>query len=130
VIAVLIHYIERTWGGYEHVLRRAFMAACREHDFDFVLVSGGALDSNHPPERADNQTYTLVDASHFDGVILVPTGLGIYTGIGGLLSRFNHLSALPMCSLGEIVPGLPSVVVDNRAGMAATVEHLIAHHGC
>jgi signal transduction histidine kinase/DNA-binding LacI/PurR family transcriptional regulator/ActR/RegA family two-component response regulator len=129
VIAVLIHYIERTWGGYEHVLRRAFMAACREHDFDFVLVSGGALLATHPPERADNQTYQLVDASHFDGVVLVPTGLGIYTGIAGLLAELNHLSAMPMCSLGAIVPGLPSVVVDNGVGMAATVEHLISHHG-
>ena len=35
-----------------------------------------------------------------------------------------------MCSIGIELPGVPSLVLDNRPGMEAVVEHLIRDHGC
>ena len=34
-----------------------------------------------------------------------------------------------MCSIGIELPGVPSLVLDNRPGMEAVVEHLIRDHG-
>ena len=129
MIAVLIHYIERSSGGYEQVLRRAFVTACRQHDLDFVLVCGSELDAPSPELRVHNQIYNLVSAEHFDGVILVPAGICAYSGTDGLLTRLANLEGLPICSLGLVLPEVPSIVADNGVGMSAAVEHLIVHHG-
>ena len=129
MIAVLISLIDRSSGGYEHVLRHAFMAACRRLEFDLVIVSGTALDHIVPEMRVCNEIYKLVKAEHFDGVVLVPDGLCRFTGLDGLLTRLEHLKGLPICSLGVALPEVPSIIADNQLGMAAAVEHIISYHG-
>ena len=129
MIAVLIHYIERSSGGYEQVLRRALIEACAARDLDLVVVCGSELDAPSPELRVHNQIYDLVDAEHFDGAIVVPAGICAYSGTEGLLSRLVNLKGMPLCSLGLALPDVPSIVADNGVGMRAVVEHLITHHG-
>jgi signal transduction histidine kinase/ActR/RegA family two-component response regulator len=42
----------------------------------------------------------------------------------------DGLRPAALCSLGVALPGTPSILIDNRAGMEAAVEHLVRHHGC
>jgi len=44
-----------------------------------------------------------------------------------LVDRF---AGAKMCSIGIELPGVPSLVLDNRPGMEAVVEHLVRDHGC
>ena len=44
-----------------------------------------------------------------------------------LVERF---AGATMCSVGIELPGVPSLVLDNRPGMEAVVEHLVRDHGC
>ena len=44
-----------------------------------------------------------------------------------LVERF---AGATMCSIGIELPGVPSLVLDNRPGMEAVVEHLVRDHGC
>jgi len=128
-IAVLIHYIDRASGGYEQVLRRAFLDASRQRNLDVVILCGSELETPNPDLRVNNRVYDLINPEHFDGVILIPSGLSAYVGVKGMVTRFARLLQLPCCSLGMAVPNVPSVVVDTRIGMAAAVEHLIVQHG-
>ena len=49
------------------------------------------------------------------------------SGVVRLVERLAHPT---MCSIGIELPGVPSLVLDNRPGMEAVVEHLIRDHGC
>lgn len=129
MIAVLIHYVETSPGGYEQSLRQAFKAACQNHDFDFTIVSGGALDHASPEARVYNPVYDLVKAEHFDGAILLPSAHYLFHDLEALSNRLQSQEGLALCSLGVQLPGVPSIVTDNRVGMAAAVEHLITVHG-
>ena len=75
MIAILIHYVERTEGGYEHQLRQSFVATCKKQDFDCTIICGGSLDDPSPDIFFGNELYGLVDAQNFDAAILISSGL-------------------------------------------------------
>jgi DNA-binding LacI/PurR family transcriptional regulator len=129
MIAVLIHYIERTSGGYEQMLRTELATAFRQHDFDFTVICGAPIDDPGPDMFVTNELYRLVDEQHFDGAILVSTGLCRYIHPDRLLERLPKLRNLALSSIGLHLKGIPSVTSDAAFGMSAAVEHLIRIHG-
>ena len=128
-LLVLLDHIDHVTGGYEPQLRAAFEAMCQKHDLDLVLLVGGAPDNPNPVGAAHARVYELLDATSADGVILLAAGLAAYSGVERLAEMHQKLGKLPICAIGSAVPGMPSVVVDNRPGMEALVEHVISVHG-
>jgi hypothetical protein len=47
------------------------------------------------------------------------------TGVAKLVERFGRTKA---CSVGIELPGVPSLVLENRPGMEAVIEHLVGAH--
>jgi len=128
-LLVLLDHIDHVTGGYEPQLRAAFEAMCQKHDLDLVLLVGGAPDNPNPVGAAHARVYELCDETSADGVILLASGLSAYSGVERLAEMRDRLGKLPICAIGCAVPGVPSVVVDNRPGMEALVEHVITVHG-
>jgi DNA-binding LacI/PurR family transcriptional regulator/signal transduction histidine kinase/ActR/RegA family two-component response regulator len=121
-IAVLTDYLDHLAGGYESQLRRGFEQACRTRDLNLLLVVGRALgDTPH------DRIYELVRDSSADALVLMTTGLGLRRGFGAVESMAKA-SGLPLVSLGERLPGIPSLVVDNRSGLAQMLDHLVVEH--
>jgi DNA-binding LacI/PurR family transcriptional regulator/signal transduction histidine kinase/ActR/RegA family two-component response regulator len=127
-IGVLIDYVDYISGGYESRLRAAFEAEARKFDLDLFAFVGRPLRS--PEYSAQNGVFQLAHPDCLDGLILVAAGLGTYTGMEGIQKLCAQHAGLPLCSLGLEVPGTPSIVLDNRAGMEALLEHLLTEHGC
>ena len=128
-IVVLIDHIDHVSGGYEPQLRAGVDASCRARDFELLIVVGRPFDHPDPVSRIHNGIYELLDKNSADGVIFLSASLSAYTGPERIASFRERFGALPVCSVGVEVPGIPSIVVDNRPGMAALVEHLICVHG-
>lgn len=129
-IAVLLDHLNSFSGGYEAQLRDALHAKCREAGHHLLLVYGGPVEAPQPLDAADNAIYGLLRPDSADGIIVVSTLLSTYggpSGVARLVERFAHAT---MCSVGIELPGVPSVVLDNRPGMEAVVEHLVRDHGC
>jgi AraC-like DNA-binding protein len=53
-----------------------------------------------------------------------------YITAGAYASFLKTLPAVPLVSVGEPVPGFPSITVENRVGMDRLVTHLVGEHGC
>jgi DNA-binding LacI/PurR family transcriptional regulator/signal transduction histidine kinase/ActR/RegA family two-component response regulator len=128
-IVVLIDYIDHVSGGYEPQLRAGVDASCRARGFELLIVVGRPFDHPDPVSRIHNGIYELLDEYSADGVIFLSASLAAYTGPERIAAFRERLGSVPVCSVGAEVPGIPSIVVDNRPGMAALIEHLIGVHG-
>jgi DNA-binding LacI/PurR family transcriptional regulator/serine phosphatase RsbU (regulator of sigma subunit) len=125
-IAMLIDHL----GSEYHLgVWRGAEDGAREHDVNLLVIVGRALGSNVPAEAAQNDIYRQVGPACADAAILVSGSLSIFTGLAGLQDLCQSLRPLPLCSIAVHVPGVPSLLVSNRQGMAAVVEHLVAVHG-
>jgi phosphoserine phosphatase RsbU/P len=115
--------------GFEGRLRSTFDRVCRERDLNLLLVYGRALRDQQTISTGHNAIYELVHRDRVDGVVVVSATLGHYTGTEEVARLCQSFGPLPVASLGAVLPGVPSVVIDNQAGMEALVEHLVRDHG-
>src|SRR5690606_31028908 len=53
-----------------------------------------------------------------------------YSGLEGVQRLCRALAPLPHCSIGLRLPGVPSIVLDNRGAMRTASKHLLVEHGC
>ncbi|HEX2736133.1 MAG TPA: substrate-binding domain-containing protein [Polyangiaceae bacterium] len=127
-IGVLVDYIDSWQGGYETQLRGAFEAECRRLDLNLLLIVGRSAEHTDAAGRAHNEIYRLINAQHIDGLILVSSVLAAFSGREGVERLCRSLPKLPMCSIGLELTDVPSVILDNRAGMVSLMDHLLAEH--
>ena len=128
-IAVLLDHLNSFSGGYEAQLRDAIHAKCREAGHHLLLVYGGPVEAPQPLDAADNAIYELLRPDSVDGIIVVSSLLSTYCGPRGVARLVERLAHATKCSVGIELPGVPSLVLDNRPGMEAVVEHLVRDHG-
>src|SRR5664279_1915876 len=121
-IAVLLDYLNFFGGGYEAQLRDALHAKCRAEGHRLLLLYGGALDGPHPMGTGDNAIFKILQPDVLDGIVVVSTLLAAYCGPEGVGRLIERYRPTPVCSVGIDLPGVPSIVLDNRPGMEAAVE--------
>jgi DNA-binding LacI/PurR family transcriptional regulator/serine phosphatase RsbU (regulator of sigma subunit) len=115
---------------YAVQLSRAVERAATLRDVSVVVVMGQPIGDPVAAAATQNQIYELVGQHCVDGVIIVSSTVGHYCGIEGLVALCRSYAPLPVCSVGVELPGIPSLVIDNEAGMALGVQHLIDVHHC
>jgi DNA-binding LacI/PurR family transcriptional regulator/signal transduction histidine kinase/ActR/RegA family two-component response regulator len=128
-IAVLLDHLNSFSGGYEAQLRDAIHAKCRAAGHHLLLVYGGPVEAPHRLDAADNAIYDLLRTDSVDGIVVVSSLLSTYGGPSGVARLVERFAGATMCSIGIELPGIPSLVLDNRPGMEAVVEHLVRKHG-
>jgi DNA-binding LacI/PurR family transcriptional regulator/signal transduction histidine kinase/ActR/RegA family two-component response regulator len=128
-IAVLLDQLNAFSGGYEAQLRDAIAAKCRQAGHHLLFVYGGPAEAPRLPDAADNAIYELLRPDSIDGIVVVSSLLSTYCGPAGVARLVGRLAPATMCSIGIALPDVPSLVLDNRPGMEAVVEHLVRDHG-
>ena len=128
-IAVLFDNANFFEGCYEAKLRQALDAKCRQDGHNLLLLYGGSLDAPWPMNAADNLIFKALRPESCDGIIVVSSMLAAFCGPDPVARLVEAYRPAPLCSVGLALPGIPSLVLDNRAGMEAAVEHLIRDHG-
>jgi DNA-binding LacI/PurR family transcriptional regulator len=68
--------------------------------------------------------------ANIDGVGIWTSILDTFVDTDAFQQFLARYASVPMVSLGEIVAGIPSLIMDNYQGMYAAVAHLIEVHGC
>jgi len=129
-VAVLLDHLNAFSGGYEAQLREGLHAKCRAAGHHVLLIYGGPLEATQPRDAADNGIYGLLRPESADGFIVVSSLLSTYSGPRGVARLLERFGGKPLCSIGIELAGAPSLVLDNRAGMEAVIEHLVVRHRC
>ena len=117
-------------GGYEAEVRGAFDQKCRELDLDLLVAYGRALDEPNAGSARHNEIFEHLHPERVDGLVIVSSSLASHGGLPSIQKLVARLPAMPIVSFGLAVPDIPSLVIDNRGGMRAVIEHLIREHGC
>ena len=128
-IALLIDNANFFRGCYEASLREALDAKCRQCGYNLLFVYGGPLDFPGPAGAAGNTIFKVLRPGSFDGVIVVSSMLAAFCGPEPVARLVEGFRPAALCSIGLALPGVPSIVLDNRVGMEAAIEHMIRDHG-
>jgi DNA-binding LacI/PurR family transcriptional regulator len=91
--------------------------------------AGGNLGTGRKDDEERNSIFDLVRPDSFDALIILTGAISDFCTeehVTQFCKRFQHL---PLCTVGDELPGLPSVRGDNRAGVRSAVSHLVRAHG-
>jgi DNA-binding LacI/PurR family transcriptional regulator len=115
-------------GGFQQLHWLGAVEAARAHHANLLCFAGKELGNPNPFVVQANTIYDLVSAEQIDGLIIWTTTLQAFVG-QQQIAAFCHRYPLPIVSMKQVLPGLPSVVVDDKHGMYQAVSHLIEVHG-
>jgi PAS domain S-box-containing protein len=99
--------------------------AAREHGVNLLYFTGSRLNVGDP----FNTVFELVDPEVVDGLVIWSALLGHQVGPEATYAFCERYRPLPMVSIGLVMEGIPSLMVDNYGGMRDVVAHLIEKHG-
>ncbi len=118
--AISDEYSTRVWRGV--------MDAVQEANANLICFPG--MSPNHPDRFSAqaNVLYDLVSTEGVDGLVFSGGTLSNFIGMEGYREFCQRYQPLPAASIAVALEGVPSVVVDNRAGMYEAVTHLIRVH--
>jgi diguanylate cyclase (GGDEF)-like protein len=115
---------------YQNAVVCGIEEAARVHGVNLVVFAGGILRSPEWRGAQRNAVHELAGPHSVDGLIVMAGTLGNHVGPRELGRFCERYRPLPMCSMAVRLEGMPCVLVDNKSGMRAVVEHLIEHHAC
>ena len=101
----------------------------RERDANLICFVGGALRGPREFDTQRNIAYDLASPVNVDGLVAMSGSLGDFIGTEQLGRYFTRYQGLPIVSIALSMNNIPSVVVDNTAGVHDLVTHLIEVHG-
>jgi signal transduction histidine kinase/DNA-binding LacI/PurR family transcriptional regulator/AraC-like DNA-binding protein len=96
---------------------------------NLLCFTGGFLHDPHNFSAQGNIVYDFIDTSRLDGLIIWSSSLSSYVGHDSLRRFCDRYRPLPIVSIGVVLDGIPSVVLDSYQGMREAMAHLIEVHG-
>ncbi|MBN2444393.1 MAG: substrate-binding domain-containing protein [Spirochaetales bacterium] len=124
-IAFLTDWSEQ---DYQTNLREGVIDAAEENDANLFCFVGGGLKSVNAYEVQRNVLYDLVNEENVDGIIIMSASIGHYISYEEIVQFCSNYRNLPLVSIALRIDGIPSVLVDQEAGMRALLTHLIEDH--
>jgi DNA-binding LacI/PurR family transcriptional regulator/signal transduction histidine kinase/ActR/RegA family two-component response regulator len=116
-------------GDYQTTLHNAIESAARAYDMNLLCIIGRSVDTPLEADRAHNKIYSDITPGAVSGIIFLGTSLSHFCGTQKILSFCRGFDPIPMCNIGLSLPGIPSIMVDNRP-FGEIPGHLIDVHQC
>ncbi len=113
-------YQARVWPGVTDY--------AQEHDINLVFYVGKSPKSPFDYDYQYNIMYDLVNPEIIDGIVLISGSLGNFLYPDELHEFAERYEGIPKVSIAVEMPGIPSVLVDNRHGVKEILRHLIEVH--
>lgn len=115
---------------YQGTLLKGIRSFAAEHDVNIVTLVVGRLSASENNENGRELLYDFMENDRlFSGFILFSSPLSTLCGTDRLYEKVKASTTLPMVSMAIELPGMPAVLIDNRAGFSDLIEHMVVHHG-
>jgi len=116
-------------GSYQYGHWIGLEEKARELDCDFVSFNGGEVNSGWLNKKMRNAAFELATSADIDAVVLMAPAVANTLAPEAIREFTDSFAPLKVVSAGLEIPGVPTVLVDNAAGMEAAVEHVVGFHG-
>ncbi|GEM47276.1 diguanylate cyclase domain-containing protein [Deinococcus cellulosilyticus] len=124
-VAVLMEYFH----PYHTTILAGIRSQLDQEGMVCTAVIGRFLNAPSANFRQANQVYGLVQPEEYDGLIVFAMSMGVHCTDGDLQEFVHRFRPMPTVCLGRTVEGAPSVLIDNRSGMEALLDHLVLNRG-
>jgi phosphoserine phosphatase RsbU/P len=114
---------------YQQAILSTMEEATQQRATNLLAFAGGIPGSILRGSDRRSLMFDLVSEKSVDGVILLAGTMVNELGVEGLAGFLRRIEGLPLCAIGVEVPGVPSLLVDNDAGVHQAMRHLVDHHG-
>lgn len=108
---------------YQATLLKGVQHICNKYGVKIYTFVGGAVGSDFT-----NSIYSLINTKNVDALLIFSGSLVEANGLQGLELLIWKLPNIPILSIGIEVPGVHSIIIDNKKGTFETVDHLIKVH--
>lgn len=116
--------------SYQIALRDALERCACARGCELLVLVGRELEHPDVNEETQNVIFDWLATESVDGLIALTGVLVNYAGAPAVMRILERVAPVPVVSVGVELPRVPSVTVDNRAGMRELVDHLLRVHGC
>lgn len=123
-VALLVDAFE---DEFQSRLLRAAEREARDNGLDFLAVGGGVLGREE--RNPKSFIYDLVSARSVDALLIATHVIGHHSTLTEVRSFVERYAPLPRISLGVELDGIPTLLIDNEAGMHTVMQHLLTVHG-
>ena len=114
--------------NYQTIIREGIISAAEENDANLFCFVGGSLNSVNEYEIQKNVLYDLVNEDNVDGIIIMSALIGHYISYDDIVKFCENYSHIPLVSIALQIDKIPSLLVDQEAGMRLLLSHLIEDH--
>lgn len=123
-IALLVDAFE---DEFQSRLLRAAEREARDNGLDFLAVGGGVLGLEQPNPKTF--IYDLISPRSVDALLIATHVIGHHSTLTEVKGFVERYAPLPRISLGVELEGIPTLLIDNEAGMYAVINHMLTVHG-
>ncbi len=114
--------------GYGVKIWQGAVECAAQYDADLIIFPGRNLEAPHGFDYQYNRIFDLMSSKNLDALILVTTLVMNYVDEEGLRAFSSRFKNFPLVSIGAAIPGVPSILVDNRSGVRDIVRHFVTKH--
>jgi len=127
---VVIDYISG-WGDNEYYQTKIIAGVAdyaKQNDLNVICFVVGRLGSNNECEKCRNLLFDFVSKNHVDGLIILPTAIGIFEETGEILTKLEDFKSIPIVTLTENYGRYNSITTNNYLGIKQITDHVIEEH--
>lgn len=122
-------FINEIDGDFQTLFWTSIRKAAKKWDVNLIAYEGRILFNTDNIGVEHNIVYKLADAKRLDGLIIATGTLINKVSRDCFIDYIRAYEGIPMVSIYENIPSIPSILVDNKKGMKSLVNHLVNHHG-
>jgi DNA-binding LacI/PurR family transcriptional regulator len=115
--------------GYQAAVLQGVREAAAAAGATVRPFAGGNLGTGRKDDEQRNRIFDLVRTDNLDALIILTGAISDFCSEEHVTQFCKRFTEVPICTVGDELPGFPCVRGDNRSGVRSTVEHLVRSHG-
>ncbi|TYQ16902.1 UNVERIFIED_CONTAM: DNA-binding LacI/PurR family transcriptional regulator [Acetivibrio alkalicellulosi] len=102
--------------------------AAEKLDCNLIVYEGRAINYYTQSDKKHTIIYGFIDKKRVDGLIMT-SALTDNLNDRECMQFLERFKGIPLISIGKVIPGFTSILVDNKKGMKSLIKHLVEDHG-
>lgn len=119
------------WGDNDYYQTKIIAGVAdyaKKNDINIICFVVGRLGSHNEWEKCRNLLFNFVHKNHVDGLIILPTAIGIFAAEEKIITILDNFKDIPIVTLTENYGKFHTIVTNNYFGIRQTVNHVIEVH--